>query len=97
MKDLFENKLTEKQIAQIYYINDIIVHELIFDALNDLEEKIKKHKVSWSKSDLVHKVTRLASDNELVEIFEITPQEINKVICEQYVSEIEELFLISNS
>lgn len=87
-------RLTEKQIAQTYYLDDIVIHEIILDALQQLIRQVSKNPVAWSKTDLIYKLVNLALDNHLVDIFNLESNEIIKTVHEEYSKELDEICLL---
>lgn len=86
---------TAKQVAQMFYLDDIITHELILDAYNSLEKEIKEHRISWDKSDIVYKLSNMVLSHEFADIFNIQKPKILKTITEDYTSEIDYLYAIN--
>lgn len=87
------DRLTEKQIAQTYYLDDIILHEVILESLQQLDKQVSKHPVSWTKSDLVYKLVNLSMENEFMDLFHIEPNELIKAVHSDYNKELDELCL----
>jgi hypothetical protein len=80
--------ITAKQIAQTFVINDIIMHELILEAINDIEESIHESGNTYSKSDITNRICVLVSRDELSSQFDIKREDILWAIKTEYVDEI---------
>ena len=81
------DKLTTKQIAKTYYLDEIIVHELILDALDQLKDQTE----GMSKYDAVYKICELTINNKMFQIFNIDKYHVLKTVQDEYNSEIETL------
>ena len=84
-------KLTAKQIAQTYVLNDIIVHELIIEAIAEVEDHLNHSSHRFSKSDIISRICTLVLRDQVSKIFDISPNEVLKTIKEEYEIELEEL------
>jgi hypothetical protein len=91
------DKLSPKQVAQTYFLDEIVLHEVILEAYNELERQVKQHKVPWTRSDIVFKLCNLAVDHEMVPIFSIQKHEILQTVQADYKPEVDELYLMCNT
>lgn len=91
-----KDKLTPKEIAQTYFLDEIVIHEVILEAYNELERHVKQHKKQWTKSEIVYKLCNIAVDNDMVDIFSINKHDILQIVKTDYQPEVEELYLMSN-
>jgi len=89
--------LTPKIIAQQFYLDDIIVHEIILSSYSILEEDLKRHPIPWERSDLIFKLCNLALSHGLVRVFQIDKNRLMNVIQNEYKSEISHLHSLSKS
>lgn len=89
--------ITAKQVAQTLYLDEIIIHEIILETIKDLEYHIQEHPISWSRSDIVYKITNRAMNHELCHIFEFSKQDFLDILKNEYDSEIKELISISSN
>jgi len=89
--------LTPKQIAQTYVLNDIIVHEMILEALNQVEHLMMATDRALTKYDVIHKVASLVAKDELFDFFEIQANEVMKALKEEYNDEIADLLNRNNT
>jgi hypothetical protein len=87
-------RMTEKQIAQTYYLDDIIMHEVVLETYQALEKQITSRPVPWSKADLTYKLINMSMDHEMTKCFEIEHNKLMNVIQKEYINEIDELFLL---
>jgi hypothetical protein len=87
--------LSTKEIAQLYYLDDIIVHEIILESYNTLLTELSTRKIQWGKSDIVYKLCNISLNHELSEYFKITKHTLLDIIQREYRSEIEELYQLS--
>jgi hypothetical protein len=83
--------LTPKQIAQTYVVNDIIVHELILDALNEVETCSKINNISPTIYDVISRVCNLASQDQMFTVFELDTNDILRTVKNEYMEEIANL------
>ena len=89
------DQLTAKQVAQLYYLDEIITHEVILEAYNTLKTQIEQHRIKWSETDIMYKLCTLAAEHELSKSFNLKPRDIGKTIQSDYQSEVSELTTIS--
>ncbi len=80
--------LTAKQIAQTFVINDIIMHELILEAINQIEESLAQSSNTYSQSDIINRICVLVSRDELSSQFDIKREDILWALKTEYVDEI---------
>lgn len=83
--------LTPKQIAQTYIVNDIIIHELILDALNEVETCSKIHSIFPTVYDVISRVCNLASQDQMFTVFELDTNDILRTVKNEYMEEITNL------
>lgn len=91
-----KDKLTPKEIAQTYFLDEIVIHEVILEAYKELERHVKQHKKPWTKSEIVYKLCNIAVDNNMVDIFSISKHNILQIVKTDYQPEVEELYLMCN-
>lgn len=80
--------LTPKQIAQTYIINEIIMHELILEAINEVESYIGETGNYYSKSDIINKLCILVERDILAKEFNIARSEVLWALKSEYIDEI---------
>lgn len=80
--------LTAKQIAQTYVINDIIMHELILEAINEVESSINDSGNVYSKSDIVNRICVLVGKDKLSKDFDISRADVLWTLKAEYIDEI---------
>jgi hypothetical protein len=81
------DKLTTKQIAKNYYIDDIVVHELILEAIDQLKDQSER----MTKYDAVYKICELAINNKMFQAFNIDKYKVLKTVQDEYNIEIDTL------
>ncbi len=89
--------LTTKQIAQTYIINDIIMHELILEAINSIEELLAQSDKNYSQSDIINRICVLISRDPLSSLFDIRKEDILWTLKTEYVNEILSLALYNSN
>jgi hypothetical protein len=86
---------TAKQVAQSFYLDEIVTHELILEAYHSLEKELKAHDIRWDKSDIIYKLVKMVLSHEFAEIFNIQKHNVMKFIYDEYNSEVEYLYAIN--
>lgn len=86
--------ITPKQIAQTYVLNDIVAHELILAAIDEIEKKKKLTNKQYSKFDIVNKLCSIVSQDDLFVIFELSKSDILEILKNEYSDEIDDLVLL---
>lgn len=89
--------ITAKQVAQTFYLDEIVAHEIILEAYSNLEKELKQYPVRWEKSDIVYKLCNTAMEHNLCNIFKLQKTNILNLINTHYTAEITQLYLIGNS
>lgn len=90
-------RLSEKQIAQLYYLDDIIKHEVIIDAYEKLKKQNKEYSLNWTRTDIMYQLCNIAIEDDLSKMFNLNKRDISEIIRTDYQTEVEELMLISKS
>lgn len=80
--------MTAKEIAQTFVVNDIIMHELILEAINSIEETLSQTDKSYSQADIINRICVLVSRDELSSQFDIKREDILWALKTEYIDEI---------
>lgn len=80
--------LTPKQIAQAYVLNDIIVHELILEAFNEIEHEARANQLVLTEFDIISQICNLARQNSLYDFFGIENTDILRTVKAEYQTEL---------
>lgn len=83
---------TAKEIAQQYYLDDIITHEILLDVYHDLERFFRTRSYDWSISDIFHRWSKEAASHDLAVVFDIDIKSFQQVLRSEYSTEIRYLF-----
>lgn len=86
---------TAKQVAQTFYLDDIVTHDLILDSYNTLEKELKERNISWEKTDIIYRIVQMVLSHPYTEVFNIQKHNVLKLIYDDYSSEIENLYTIN--
>jgi hypothetical protein len=80
--------LTTKQIAQAYVLNDIVVHELILEAFNEIEVVATQLQLFMTEYDIINQICHLSRQNDLYVFFGIDNTDILRTIKAEYQLEL---------
>lgn len=86
--------LTAKQVAQTFYLDDIVMHDVILEAYAELEKQLTQYSIPWNRADIIFKLGNLSMDHSLTGVFNLKKQKIMETIKESYNAEIEHLYMI---
>ena len=80
--------MTAKEVAQTFVVNDIIMHELILEAINSIEETLSQTDKTYSQAEIINRICVLVSRDELSSQFDIKREDILWVLKTEYIDEI---------
>jgi len=88
--------MTAKEIAQTFIVNDIIMHELILEAINSIEEALLQTNNSYTRAEIINRICVLVSRDELASIFDIKRGDVLCALRLEYFDEITSLAHYNN-
>ncbi len=89
--------MTAKEVAQTFVVNDIIMHELILEAINSIEETLSQTDKIYSQAEIINRICVLVSRDELASQFDIKREDILWVLKTEYTDEILSLAMYNMS
>lgn len=83
--------LTPKQIAQTYVLDDIIIHELILSAINEVESYAIANRLIMTVYDITHRTMLTVCSDALFNFFKLDSHMILRTLHNEYQQELSTL------